>query len=123
MKEELPWTTDSFNDEDIDNIKYTDEQIQNMCFVLGELWMYYREQSLEHEDWSQYFAWADLGLPIAYAAGDYLISLESGGEYYVRQAWGVFCYMIDIDPLGQYLSLEDAWNASPFPRVDWNENE
>ena len=88
------------------------------CQVLGELWLYYREDSADHDEWAQFFAWADIALPLSYMLWQELAILPAtdGGmesEQLIEQTWTTFCEMISIDPDAEYSSIADAWGASP----------
>lgn len=90
------------------------------CDVLGELWLYYRDESADHEEWAQFFAWADVALPLSYMLWQGLAVLpatEDGSyaENIIEQTWTTFCEMISIDPDAEYAGIDDAWNASPNP--------
>ena len=88
------------------------------CDVLGELWLYYREEAPEHDEWAQFFAWADIALPLSYMLWQGLAVLPatddgSYAESLIEQTWTTFCEMISIDPDAEYLTVGDAWAASP----------
>lgn len=90
------------------------------CNVLGELWLYYREDAREHEEWAQFFDWADIALPLSYMLWQNLAVLPatndgSYSEKIIEETWITFCEMISIDPNDEYADLGDAWNASPNP--------
>jgi hypothetical protein len=88
----------------------------NKCAVLGELWSNYKYT--DNEIWQEYFAWADLGCPLAYYAWQGFATLSDEGESYVDEAWAIFCKMIDIDPEGKYDSLRQAFDSSPNEPLD-----
>lgn len=83
------------------------------CQVLGELWLYYREDAANNENWREFFQWADIGLPMAYMAWQGVVTIKAEGEEYVNNAYDVFCEMISIDPSVEYPSLGHAFGASP----------
>lgn len=87
------------------------------CQILGELWLYYREDANNDEAWGQFFSWADVALPLSYMVWQNLAVLNpddpSEGTQYIEDAWTTFCEMISIDPNSKYTSLGDCWDASP----------
>lgn len=87
----------------------------NKCHVLGELWLYYREDAQNHDEWQQYFDWADIALPLAYMAWQDLATVKPEAKKYVDDAWITFCEMIGIDATQSYDGIADAWGASPNP--------
>ena len=90
------------------------------CHVLGELWLFYREDAHDHVEWAQFFDWADIALPLSYMLWQGLAVLPatddgSYAEDIIEKTWTTFCEMISIDPDEQYFGIEDAWGASPNP--------
>ena len=87
------------------------------CQILGELWLYYREDAKVDEVWSQFFDWADVALPLSYMIWQNLAVLDpdnpSEGTEFIDAAWTTFCEMINIDPNSAYTTLGDCWDASP----------
>lgn len=87
------------------------------CQILGELWLYHREDANDDEVWSQFFDWADVALPLSYMIWNDLAVLNpddpSEGMQYIEDAWITFCEMIVIDPDNKYTNLGDCWDASP----------
>lgn len=81
------------------------------CQILGSLWTFYKET--DNESWKEFFAWADLGCPLAYFSWQGLATLKPEAKSLVENTWGVFCDMIDIDPEGSYADLTAAFAASP----------
>jgi len=91
----------------------------NKCKVLGELWLYYREQASQHNEWQQFFEWADIALPLAYMSWQELVIIKPDAEQYVHDAWVTFCEMIEIDADAEYKGIEHAWEISPnLPYLD-----
>jgi hypothetical protein len=88
------------------------------CHILGELWLHYREPAADNEEWSGFFAWADIALPLSYMIWQGLAespNTEDGkhGRDLIDQTWDTFCKMIGIDPDIKYAHINEAWNASP----------
>lgn len=90
------------------------------CRVLGQLWLYYQKDSQDNKGWANFFAWADISLPLSYILSEgFAVSsdTEDGnyGRELIEETWIKFCEMIDIDPDEEYKNINEAWNASPNP--------
>lgn len=85
------------------------------CKVIGQLWVIYRDEAEENEAWSDFFRYNDVGLPAAHLiAQRYVVPVEESEIYFfINETWRMFCDYIDIDPNGEYKSINDAWDASP----------
>lgn len=93
-------------------------RFSNVCKTLGQLWVFYRDESKKHDEWDEFFTWADIGLPLAYAVDQgYVTSLKKEGKDVVVETWNVFCEMIAIDPNGDYDGVAAAFAASSNPPV------
>ena len=93
------------------------------CMILGDLWLNFREEIKDIQDWKDFFDWADIGLPIAYLhAENYVKSTASGNEI-VQETWEVFCNMLGIDVDGKWSTLEECFDASPYNKNDDSEDE
>mgnify|MGYP006278156587 CR=1 FL=1 len=90
------------------------------CDVLGQLWLYYREDAKTNQTWDMFFQYNDMALPGSYfiSAGYVEAVEESGMEGFINETWEEFCGLIDIDPNGNYEDINDAWNASPNPPLE-----
>lgn len=86
------------------------------CEILGTLWTFYKDT--DNQTWKEFFAWADLGLPLSYQVWQGLATAKTEGKKVVEETWKVFCEMIEIDPEGNYESLSDAFDASSKPEVE-----
>ena len=87
--------------------------LDSQCAVLSKLWLYYRDTA--DEAWTEFFIWADVGLPLAHTQVEGYATLTDEGRALVQETWMVFCEMIGIDPSVTYETLEDALAASPNP--------
>lgn len=92
----------------------------NKCAVLGELWLFYREDAAANESWDQFFRVNDIALPASYliSAGYVEMTDDNDLEKYVDETWQMFCEFISIDPDGEYKSIVEAFDASPNPPLD-----
>lgn len=95
----------------------------NKCVVLGGLWLFYREESAKDEYWNSFFQYNDVGLPLAYMIAESITEPSGDGqaEILVDETWQMFCEAINIDPEGHYENLDDAFAASPNPKLEVNE--
>lgn len=90
------------------------------CKILGDLWLYYREEVEGNEAWENFFAYNDVALPLAYLIA-YDIALVSGdgqAEKFIDQTWATFCDYIEIDPEGWYRTIDEAFAASNRPPLE-----
>ena len=92
----------------------------NKCKVLGELWLYYREEAQTNETWAEFFHYNDIALPLSYGISmGFVERVEDGGlDEYVDDTWEYFCALIDIDVNGEYSDINAAWSASPNPPLE-----
>jgi hypothetical protein len=87
----------------------------NKCEILGSLWVWYKDS--DNEAWQDFFTWADIGLPLAYAQWQGMATIKDDGKNTVEDTWKVFCEMIDISPDSKYTDLSSAFAASPNPEL------
>lgn len=86
----------------------------SICKVLSELWIIYRDEAQNHQEWRDFFVWADVGLPLAYMKNENMITgIKDNGKQIIEDTWKVFCEMISIDPEADYDGILAAWEASP----------
>jgi hypothetical protein len=87
----------------------------NKTAILGDLWLYYREDIKGNEAWEDFFKYNDVALPLAYviSMGYVTINEDSDGVMYIDETWDTFCEYIDIDPDGEYKDIRDAFASSP----------
>lgn len=90
------------------------------CKVLGELWLYYREDASTNDGWSSFFEINDIALPLSYMidSGLAIVAGDGRAEEYIDQTWTMFCDFIGIDPDGWYKTIEEAFSASPNPPIN-----
>lgn len=90
------------------------------CQILGDLWLYYREEANKHEAWKEFFLINDVALPAAYMiSNDYLLPSGDGMiENFIDETWDSFCEYIEIDPEGWYRNIDEAFSASNRPPME-----
>lgn len=90
------------------------------CSILGDLWLYYREDAARNETWGNFFMYNDVALPLAYMISQdlALVSGDGRAEEYIDETWDMFCEFIEIDPDGWYQNINEAFDASPRPVLE-----
>ena len=88
------------------------------CEILGNVWLFYREDAQADETWSRYFEVYDIGLPLSYMIWSDIASINDGNEQYVEEAWDDLCAIINVDPEGQYENLQHIFDVSPNEPID-----
>tara|TARA_R110000803_G_scaffold139123_1_gene205805 strand:+ start:258 stop:554 length:297 start_codon:yes stop_codon:yes gene_type:complete len=78
------------------------------CEILGGVWFFYKDNELDAA-WEEFFAWADVSLPLAYMLFTNVVSLKTFGEgdRYIEEAWSLLCELLGVDPDASYSDLED----------------
>lgn len=79
------------------------------CDILSELWLDYRED----EEFADFFDYADLGLPLAYAVANKIV--ENPNKQLialVEETYNLLCSALEIDENGEYETLGDLFEAS-----------
>jgi hypothetical protein len=87
----------------------------NKVDILGDVWLYYREDIKGNEEWEAFFSYNDVALPLAYAInmGYATIVDDSDAVAYIDETWDMLCSYIDIDPNKNYKDIHEAFAASP----------
>lgn len=87
----------------------------NKVDILGDVWMFYREDIKGNEAWEEFFSYNDIALPLAYMIkNEYAtINEDSDAVGYIEETWDMFCDYISIDPNGEYVDVTEAFAASP----------
>ena len=90
------------------------------CKVLGELWIFYQEESKTSDAWTDFFTYNDIALPSAHIITEGYVNPVEGSMIYefIDETWDMFCEYIDIDPNGNYDGIISAWNASSQPPLN-----
>jgi len=74
------------------------------CNVLAELWLDYRDD----EEFLDFIAYNDLGLPLAYAVSSNLVNgLSDTGESMIEETWTLFLAGLDVEDTG-FETLDDV---------------
>lgn len=92
--------------------------LEEKCAVLGLLWLNYREEAEQDEVWSQFFSYADLGLPMSYMLAEELaIGPSDVAVTIIDETWDSFCELLSLDARGYYDSLAAMFDLSPQPAL------
>jgi hypothetical protein len=85
------------------------------CDILGDLWLFYREDIKGNEAWEEFFQYNDVALPLAYMVKEEyaFINEDSDGTSYINETWETFCDYLGIDPDIEYGDIREAFDASP----------
>ena len=70
--------------------------IGNILSILAEFWM----ENREDEEFEDYVAYNDLGLPLAYAANSNLAALTPGGQAIVEETFKILLDMLELSDTG-----------------------
>ena len=88
------------------------------CEILGSMYLFYKDDDSQSQEWKDFFVWADIALPISYAVWQGIATVKKGKESYVNDAWDIVCSMIDVDANDKYGSLQELFAASPNQPLD-----
>ena len=81
-----------------------DSKLYSKCEVLNEMY----EVCKDSPAWEQYFTVYDLGMPLArMVALDLAEQISDEGTGFIEEAWLGLCYMMNVDPEGEYESFDD----------------
>lgn len=81
----------------------------NKCHILAELWMGYRDDE-EYQDFVEY---NDLGLPLAYAASNDIITLSKDAEQLIEETFDLFITGLGLEDTG-FEDLESMLDTNPY---------
>jgi hypothetical protein len=81
---------------------------ENKCSILAELWMDYRDDE-EFVDFREY---NDLGLPIAYALANNIVSKQPMAEQFVEETFDLLLTALEIPEDTGFESLDDLLGSS-----------
>lgn len=73
------------------------------CEILSDLWIAYRTDT-QFKDFIEY---NDIGLPLAFAASEDMISLNERGKLFIKEAFDLLLASLDIKEDTGFDSLDD----------------
>lgn len=74
------------------------------ALILGQLWINFKGD----DEWTDFFAYSDLGLPLAFSFAEGIINHTPTLEQYINETWDLFIEGLGIEDLG-YARLEDIF--------------
>lgn len=74
----------------------TTTPFSSKCAILAELWMNYRGD----EEFSDFIEYNDLGLPLAYAITENVVSAKPMAEQFINETFDLFLAGLNIDDTG-----------------------
>lgn len=80
----------------------------SMINVLGKFY----PEFLDDEEWADFYAVHDVGLPLAVSLLNDVARLANDGAEVLAQTWAAFCTRVGIDPTADYADLDDVWDAA-----------
>ncbi len=78
----------------------------NICQILGDLWMNYRNSP----NFDDFFSYNDLGLPLAYAIDSNIVETSETAQSYIEETWLLFIESLKIQDVG-FETLEQVFEA------------
>jgi hypothetical protein len=85
----------------------TNTDFSNRCSILGDLWLNYKSEP-EFEDFIEY---NDIGLPLAFAIAQDIISASDMATKYVNETWDLFLESLGLPDVG-FTSLDELLDNS-----------
>jgi len=68
----------------------------NKALILGQLWV----NNKEEDEWSEFFSYNDLGLPLAFAFAEGIILKSPTLEQYINETWNLLLEGMSIEDIG-----------------------
>lgn len=77
-------------------------EMMDKATILADVWL-----NTSGAAWQEFAQENDLGLPYAFGiANGHLLQLSEEGEQQIEEAWNTLCYMMNVDPKGDYIDFE-----------------
>ena len=68
----------------------------NKALILGQLWIQFKGD----DEFSDFFEYNDLGLPLAFAFAEGIINHTPTLEQYINETWDLFLEGLDVEDTG-----------------------
>lgn len=78
---------------------------ESRALILGQLWINFKDD----EEWTDFFEYNDLGLPLAFGFAEGVINHTETLEKYINETWDLFIVGLDIEDTG-FERLEDIFD-------------
>jgi hypothetical protein len=69
---------------------------ENKASILGQLWVNFKEE----DEWLDFFTYNDLGLPLAFAFAEGIITHTPTLEQYINETWDLFIEGVGVQDTG-----------------------
>ena len=79
----------------------------NKCFILGTFFI----QEADNEEFSNFFEYNDIGLPLAYANSQDLCNVTEAGTKWIEDTWSEFLEALAIEDTG-FENLDEVTAAA-----------
>jgi hypothetical protein len=79
----------------------------NKANILGELWMNYRNDV----DFQDFIEYNDLGLPLAYAVSENIVSSSEIAQKFIEESFDLFIASLGIEDTG-FENIDDVLSAA-----------
>lgn len=80
------------------------------CEILGSLWILYRDDDSRADAWVEFFAWADVALPLSYMAWQNVATPKPEGKAFIEEAWSMYCNILGIDANAKWDNLRHTFD-------------
>ena len=77
----------------------------NKCQILGQLWLQYRDET----NFKDFIEYNDLGLPLAYAISENIISSSNQAEKLINETFDLLLSGLGVDDTG-FDSIDDLFD-------------
>lgn len=88
-----------------------DSKLYSKCEILFEMYEVCKDSPL----WEQYFAIYDIGVPLARMIALDCAEPTDEGREAIEEAWFGLCFMMGVDPDGEYESFDDIIQIGELP--------
>ena len=78
----------------------------NKALILGQVWMQHKSDN----EMADFFAYNDIGVPLAFAFAEGIVNHTPTLEQYVNESFDLLLEAIDIEDTG-FEDLQDLWDA------------
>jgi hypothetical protein len=82
----------------------TPTDFDSRALILGQLWINFKQD----DEWTDFFAYSDLGLPLAFAFAEGIINRTPSLDQYINETWDLFIEGLGIEDEG-FARLEDIF--------------
>jgi hypothetical protein len=73
----------------------------------AEILVQFTQDSFNDEEYSEFFDYNDLGIPLSIAIVQEMVILTDEGEQLLDETWKDLCLLFEADPESEYESIDD----------------